>query len=44
MSATPIIPGRLYRVRAAGLDLTVIAADGFAAIIAILPRVMPCEA
>ena len=26
MSATPLIPGRLYRVRGAGLDLKVIAA------------------
>ena len=25
MSATPLIPGRLYRVRGAGLDLKVIA-------------------
>ncbi|WP_322999996.1 hypothetical protein [Castellaniella sp.] len=44
MSATPIIPGRLYRVRARGLDVAVIARDAFAAIIIMLPRVMPCEA
>lgn len=25
MTATPLIPGRLYRVRGAGLDMTVIA-------------------
>jgi len=42
MSATPIIPGRLYRVRGAGLNVIVIASDGFAAIIAMLPQVMPC--
>lgn len=43
MSATPIVPGRLYRVRGNGFDVTVIASDGFAAIIAMLPRAMPCE-
>lgn len=32
MSAQPIIPGRLYRVRGAGLDLAVIAAHGCDAI------------
>lgn len=26
MSATPLIPGRLYRVRGSGLDLNIIAA------------------
>ncbi|MGB3742477.1 MAG: hypothetical protein WA968_10510 [Castellaniella sp.] len=44
MSATPIIPGRLYRVRGQGFDVTVIAADAVAAIIIMLPRVMRCEA
>lgn len=36
MSATPIIPGRLYRVRGAGVDVTVIAPNGAAAIIVML--------
>lgn len=44
MSATPIIPGRLYRVRAAGLDIIVIAPNGAAAIIVMLDReVSPCS-
>lgn len=32
MTATPIIPGRLYRVRGGGLDMPVIAAHGCDAI------------
>ncbi|MFV5212816.1 hypothetical protein ACLIIZ_03695 [Azonexus caeni] len=32
MSAQPIIPGRLYRVRGAGLDIAVIAGHGCDAI------------
>jgi hypothetical protein len=32
MSATAIIPGRLYRVRGSGLDITVIAGHGCDAI------------
>lgn len=38
MSATPIIPGRLYRVRVAGMDLDVIAAHGCDAICSVLAR------
>ena len=41
MSATPIVPGRLYRVRAAGLDIVVIAPNGAAAIIVMLDREAP---
>lgn len=44
MSATPIIPGRLYRVRGAGIDLTVIAAHGCDAICNALAQVLPCAA
>ena len=44
MSATPIIPGRLYRVRGCGLDLNVIAAHGCDAICSVLARVFPCAA
>lgn len=44
MSATPIIPGRLYRVRGAGLDLTVIAAHGCDAICNVLAKDIPCAA
>lgn len=44
MIATPIIPGRLYRVRGAGLDLTVIAAHGCDAICNVLAQAMPCAA
>lgn len=42
MSATPIIPGRLYRVRGAGLDLTVIAPHGCDAICNVLAQAFPC--
>ena len=44
MSATPIIPGRLYRVRGAGLDLTVIAAHGCDAICNVLAKALSCAA
>lgn len=44
MSATPIIPGRLYRVRGAGLDIKVIAAHGCDAICNVLAQAMPCAA
>lgn len=44
MSATPIIPGRLYRVRGAGLDIQVIAAHGCDAICNVLAQVLPCAA
>lgn len=37
MRATPIIPGRLYRVRGAGFDLSIIATHPCAAIVAALP-------
>lgn len=44
MSATPIIPGRLYRVRSADLDIIVIAPNGAAAIIVMLDQeVPPCD-
>ncbi len=36
MCATPIIPGRLYRVRGQGLDVTVIASNPCDAIVAML--------
>lgn len=36
MSATPLIPGRLYRVRGAGRDLKVIAPHGCDAIVSVL--------
>jgi hypothetical protein len=41
MSAQAIIPGRLYRVRGAGLDITVIAGHGCDAICHALRRVLP---
>lgn len=44
MSATPIIPGRLYRVRGCGIDTHVLAASGFDALLALLPEVLPCAA
>jgi len=44
MHATPIIPGRLYRVRGAGLDFTVIAAHGCDAICNALAQAFPCTA
>lgn len=44
MSATPIIPGRLYRVRGAGLDIQVIAAHGCDAICNVLAKAFPCAA
>lgn len=44
MSATPIIPGRLYRVRGAGMDLDVIAAHGCDAICSVLARVFRATA
>ena len=44
MHATPIIPGRLYRVRGAGLDIKVIAAHGCDAICNVLAQVLPCVA
>lgn len=40
MSAMPIIPGRLYRVRGAGMDIEVIAAHGCDAICNIIARVI----
>lgn len=44
MHATPITPGRCYRVTGAGLDLHILAPDGFAAICAALEllEVQPC--
>lgn len=42
MSATPIIPGKLYRVRGCGFDTHVLAASGFDALLALLPKVLPC--
>lgn len=42
MSATPIIPGQLYRVRGAGFDLPVLARSGCAAICNVL-QVLPCK-
>ena len=36
MSARPLIPGRLYRVRGAGLDLSVLASHPCDAICAVL--------
>lgn len=44
MSAKPIIPGRLYRVRGAGIDVTVIASHGCDAICNVLAQAMPCAA
>ena len=44
MSAKPIVPGRLYRVRGAGLDIKVIAAHGCDAIYNVLAQVLPCAA
>lgn len=41
MSAKPIIPGRLYRVRGAGLDLEVIAPHGCDAICNALAMAFP---
>lgn len=41
MRATPIIPGRLYRVRGGGLDINVIAAHGCEAICNVLSKVLP---
>lgn len=41
MSATPIIPGRAYRVRGAGLDVAVIADNGCDAI-GIALEMLPC--
>lgn len=38
MSATVLIPGRLYRVRGAGFDIPVIAVNGCAAICNVLER------
>ena len=39
MTATPIIPGRLYRVRGAGLDIEVVAPHPCDAIRALLAEV-----
>lgn len=36
MSATPLIPGRLYHVRGAGFDLDVVASHGCDAICRVL--------
>ena len=36
MSATPIIPGHLYRVKSAGFDLQIIATSGCDAIAQVL--------
>ena len=43
MSATPIIPGQLYRVRGAGMDITVIAPHGCDAICNALAQALPCD-
>ncbi len=42
MSAQVIIPGRLYRVRGAGLDMNVIAGHGCDAICRVLGEVLSC--
>lgn len=42
MSARPIIPGSLYRVKGCGLDLEVLASSSFEALLAVLPSVLPC--
>lgn len=42
MSARPIIAGKLYRVKGCGLDVEVIASSSFDALLAVLPRVLPC--
>lgn len=42
MSAKPIIPGQLYRVRGCGLDITVIAVHGCAAICNVLAQAITC--
>lgn len=42
MSAQAIIPGRLYRVRGAGLDMNVIAGHGCDAICLALAEVLSC--
>ena len=44
MGAFPIIPGQLYRVRIAGLDLFIQAAHGCDALAQALPKAMPCAA
>jgi hypothetical protein len=41
MSARPLIPGRLYRVRGMGLDLTIIASHACDALI-IATEQLPC--
>lgn len=41
MSAQAIIPGRLYRVRGAGLDMNIIASHGCDAICHALRRLYP---
>jgi hypothetical protein len=42
MIAQAIIPGRLYRVRGAGLDVSVIAGHGCDAICHVLSEVLSC--
>lgn len=44
MIATPLVPGHAYRVRGPGLDLTVLASNGCAAICNVIARVWPCAA
>lgn len=44
MSAKPIIPGHLYRVRGCGLDITVPATHGCTAICNALAQALPCDA
>lgn len=44
MSAKPIIPGHLYRVRGCGIDLRIFAAHGCDAICNVLAQALPCAA